>query len=62
MYMRPRLWIAFFFFPLNVLFIYLFFEKEREHEGRAERESQIGSMLSTEPDMGLEPMNFEIMT
>ena len=45
-------------------------EREREHEqGRGEREedteSQAGSRLqavSTEPDVGLKPMNLEIMT
>ena len=51
--------------------VYLFLrQRETEHEwGRAEREgdteSEAGSRLqavSTEPDMGLEPMNREIMT
>ena len=30
-------------------------EREREREGGRERESQTGSMLSAEPDMGLYP-------
>ena len=45
------------------------FERERERESRAgagregDRESQAGSTLSAaEPDVGLSPMNHEIMT
>ena len=52
-----------FFFFLNVLFI---FEKEHEHGRGTERGRQrIQSGLcavSGEPDVGLEPMNYEIMT
>ena len=46
--------------------MYLFWEKEEEGrrgaEGDGERESQAGSAVSTEPDVGLGPMNHEIMT
>ena len=58
-----------FFFFFN---LYLFiFEREREHkQGRGrdregDTESEAGSSfqaVSTEPDMGLKPMNREIMT
>lgn len=55
-------------FSLTFYFILLFREIERMHTraGRAEREkdreSQVGSMLSPEPDQGLDSMTAEIMT
>ena len=54
------------------MFIYLFWKRERESErdhvsrggaeSEGETESQAGSMLSVEPDAGLDSMNCEIMT
>ena len=46
----------------------IYFERERKREeGRGrerdgERESQADSAVSVEPDVGLEPMNYEVMT
>ena len=64
-----------YFFVCEILFIYFFtfylFLRERERDrvqagkGQRERESEADSRLRgvhTEPDVGLEPMNREIMT
>ena len=37
-------------------------EQRRGREREGERQSQAGSRLSTEPDVGLDLMNHEIMT
>ena len=55
-----------FFEKINSFFLnYVFLLREKEGRGReseGEGESQAGSMLSMEPDTGLNPMNREIMT
>ena len=47
-----------------MLIFKIYFEREGAEEGQREKErgSQAGSTLSTEPDVGLDPMNHEIMT
>ena len=46
------------------MFILFIVEREKESRGEAEggRESQAGSTLGTEPDVGLDAANQEIMT
>ena len=61
---------VFFFLTENFFNVYLFLrESDSVSRGRAERdgdaESKAGARLcavSTEPDLGLEPINYEIMT
>ena len=56
--------IVYFFIKIFLMFIY--FEREREREGRGrEREGRIPSRIqtvSTEPNMGFDPMDPEIIT
>ena len=49
---------------LKWLFSFILRERESGREREGDRESQAGFMLSVqaEPDMGLDPMNCEIMT
>ena len=49
-------------FFFQILFIYFEREREQKAQRESERESQAASALSTEPNVGLEPTNCEIMT
>ena len=49
------------FFFLKILFIYLTERDHKQAERQAEREEETGSLLSREPDAGLDPRTL-IMT
>ena len=53
---------AFLFFSCLFIYFERETERERDRERGRERESQAGSMLSAEPNAGLDPTNREIMT
>ena len=50
---------------LKIFLVYLFFERERCAQasiGEVERDGERESQAGTEPNVGLEPTNHEIMT